>query len=74
MPAKYPLKVKLELLTTLEYESCDELCVPIFWGSLDFYSSVEPNSYACATSLFLMGKIFINYVYCKILPMLEFYS
>jgi len=27
---------------------------------LSFYSSVEPNSYACATSLFLIGKISIN--------------
>ena len=30
VPAKYPLKVKLELLTTLEYQSWGELCVPIF--------------------------------------------
>ena len=30
-----------------------------------FVSSVEPNSYACATSLFLIGKIFIN---VRILP------
>ena len=60
MSAKYPLKVKLELLTTLEYQSWGELCVPVFWGSLGFYSSVEPNFYACATSLFLIGKIFIN--------------
>ena len=60
VPAKYPPKVKLELLTTLECQSWDELCVPIFWGSLGFYSSVEPISYACATSPFLIGKIFIN--------------
>ena len=58
--AKYPLKVKLELFTTLECQSWNELCVPVFWGSLGFYSSVEPISYACATSLFLIEKIFIN--------------
>ena len=32
---------------------------------MGFYSSVEPNSYAYATSLFLIGKIFIN---VRILP------
>ena len=57
---KYPLKVKLELFTTLECQSWDELCVPIFWGYLGFYSSVESISYACATSLFIIRKIFIN--------------
>ena len=36
---KYPLKVKLELFTILEYQSWDELCVPIFWGYLGFYSA-----------------------------------
>ena len=60
VPAKYPPKVKLELLTTLECQSWGELYVPVFWGSLGFYSSVEPISYAYATSLFLIGKIFIN--------------
>ena len=58
--AKYPSKVKLELLTTLECQSWGELCVPVFWESLGFYSSVEPNFYACTTSLFLIGKISIN--------------
>ena len=28
VPAKYPLKVKLELLTTLECQSWGKLCVP----------------------------------------------
>ena len=65
VPAKYPLKVKLELLTTLECQSWGELCGPVFWRSLGFYSSVEPNSYASVTSLFLIGKIFIN---VRILP------
>ena len=37
-----------------------KLCVFVFWGSLGFYSSVESNSYACATSLFHIGKILIN--------------
>ena len=58
--AKYLPKVKLESFTTLECQSWVELCVPVFWGSLGFYSSVESNSYACATSLFHIGKIFIN--------------
>ena len=58
--AKYPPKIKLELFTTLECQSWDELCIPVFWGSLGFYSSVESISYACAASLFLIGKIFIN--------------
>ena len=65
VPAKYSPKVKLEPLTTLECQSWVELCVPVFWGSLGFYSSVESNSYACATSLFHIGKIFIN---VRILP------
>ena len=30
VPAKYPLKVKLELLTTLECQSRGELCIPSF--------------------------------------------
>ena len=71
VPAKYPQKVKLEFLTTLECLSWGELCVPVFWGFLGFYSSVEPNSYACTTNLFLIGKIFIN---MHILLVLEFYS
>ena len=57
---KYPPKVKLELFTILKYQNWDELCVPIFWESLDFYSSVELISYACATSLSLIRNIFIN--------------
>ena len=60
MSAKYPSKVKLELLTTLECQSWSELCILVFWGSLGFYSSVEPNFYTCGTSLFLIGKISIN--------------
>ena len=60
VPAKYPPKVKLELFTTLECQNCDQLCVPVFLGSLGFYNSVQPNSFACITSLFLIGQIFIN--------------
>ena len=30
VPAKYPPKVKLELLTTLECQSWGELCEPVF--------------------------------------------
>ena len=37
-----------------------QLCVPVLWGSLGFYSSVESDFYACATSLFHIGKILIN--------------
>ena len=58
--AKYLPKVKLELFTTLECQSWDELCIPVFLESLGFYSSVESISYACATNLFLIEKIFIN--------------
>ena len=58
--AKYPQKVKLELFTTLECQNWGELCVPVFWGSLGFYSSVEQNFYAYVTSLFLIGKISIR--------------
>ena len=60
VPAKYPSKVKLELFTTLEWQSWSKLCLPILWGSLGFYSSVEPTSFACITSLFVIGKISIN--------------
>ena len=31
-----------------------------FEGLWGFYSSIEPNSQTCGTSLFLIGKIFIN--------------
>ena len=60
VPVKYPPKVKLELLTTLECQSWDELCIPIFWGSLGFYSSVELSSKTCDASLFLVENIFTN--------------
>ena len=58
----------------------DQLSVPIFWGSLGFYSSVESNFYACATSLFHIGKILINgrifqnLLRIRILFMLGFYG
>ena len=55
-----PFEGQVRTFTILKYQSLDELCVPIFWGSFDFYSSVELISYACATSLSLIGKIFIN--------------
>ena len=80
VPTKYPLNVKLELFTTLECQSWDELCVPIFWGFLGFYSNVESISYACATSLFLIGKIFINVhifqnpPYVRVLFVVELYG
>ena len=60
MLAKYPPKVKLEFLITLECQSWGELCIPFSWGSLGFYSCIEPNSFTCTTSLFLMGRILIN--------------
>ena len=42
VPAKYPLKVKLEnFCTTLEYQSWGKLCVPWFLGAFGFYSNVE---------------------------------
>ena len=42
--AKYPLKVKLELLITLECQSWGKLCVSVFRGSLGFYNGIESNS------------------------------
>ena len=46
--------------TTLECQSWGELCVPFSKGLWGFYSSIEPTSITCITSLFLMEKIFIN--------------
>ena len=78
--ARYSSKVKLELLTTLECQNWGELCLPFFWGSSGFYSSVESNSFACITSLFLMEKISINArifqnpLYVRILFILRLYG
>ena len=57
-----------------------QLSVPVFWGSLGFYSSVDSNSYTCVTSLFHIGKILINghifqnLLRIRILFMLGFYE
>ena len=47
-------------VSTLECQSWGKLCVPVFWGFLGFYSSVESSSKTCVTSLFLIEKISIN--------------
>ena len=46
--------------TMLESMSFREIVRTFSWGSLGFYSLIEPDSFACRTSLFLMGKILIN--------------
>ena len=60
MPAKYLPKVKLEFLHNSRVPKLGWIMRTFFWGSLGFYSDVESNSFACATSLFLKEKIFIN--------------
>ena len=62
MPAIYPPKVKLELFSPLQSASQRGINYAYLFskGLLGFYSRVDPNSQTCVTSLFLIGKIFIN--------------
>ena len=61
VPAKYPLKVKLEnFFTTVECQSWGKLCVPCFLRGWVFYSNVESTPISWAKGFFLMGKILIN--------------
>ena len=57
---KYPSNVKLKLFHNSRVPKLGWIMRTFFWGSLGFCSDVESNSFACATSLFLMEKIFIN--------------
>ena len=61
VPAKYPLKVKLERIsTTLEYQSWENYVYLDLWGFWSFYSNVEPTLISWWREYFLVGKIFIN--------------
>ena len=59
--AKYPLKVKLERIsTTLEYQSWENCAYLDLWGLWDFYSSVELIFVSWRRRYFLIKKILIN--------------
>ena len=61
VPAKYPLKVKLERIsTTLEYQSWENCAYLDLWGLWDFYSSVELIFVSWRRRYFLIKKILIN--------------
>ena len=67
VPAKYSLKVKSELLTTLECQSWGELCVPSFMRVLGFYNGKGLTSLPWLRSLFLI-RVSMN-VFCGILSL-----
>ena len=61
MPAKYPPKVKLELLITLECQSWVNYAYLDLWGSWGFYSSVVLASVPWLRRCFLVGeRLFIS--------------
>ena len=68
------------VFTTLECQSWGELCVPVFQGLWVFIVAQNRISLTCATSLFPIGKIFINVrifqnpPYARILLILGFYE